>query len=268
MIGASELVRQALAATRAGDEDGRWDRIVDLHRADGAEVLDEARRLCASHDPARRRLGADILGQLRGATAADGTPRIGEPLHEAAMGILLDLAAVEGDPDVLRALGTAFGHRHDPRCVPALRRWRVHPDPDVRYAVTFGLIGLTDPLAIDTLIELSRDDDDHVRNWATFGLARQVNTDTPAVRDALLARTADPDDDARAEGLIGMALRRDDRVVPMLLDALNRPVWYGSAPDLVHDAMHRMAHLTGDPRLWYHVRHHPVWFRHASRGRA
>src|SRR5688572_13477196 len=169
MIDASELVRQALAATRAGDSDTRWNRIDDLHRSDRAAVLDEARRLCASPDPVRRQLGADILGQLRVATAADGTPRIGEPSHEAAMRILLDLAATEGDPDVLRALGIAFGHRRDPRGVPALRRWRAHADAEVRYAVAFGLVGLTEPLAIDTLVELSADDDDHVRNWATFG---------------------------------------------------------------------------------------------------
>jgi HEAT repeat protein len=267
MIDASELVRQALAAARAGDHDARWDRIVDLQRRGGAEVLDQARRLCASRDRERRRLGVDILGQLRAATAADGMPRIGDPDHEAAMRILLDVAAHERDPDVLHALGIAFGHRHDPRGVPALRRWRSHPDADVRYTVAFGLLGLTDPSAIDTLIELSDDDDDNVRNWATFGLARQVRTDTRAVRDALFARVADPNADARAEGLIGMALRHDDRVVPMLLDALTSPVWHGTAPHLVHDALHRMARATGDPRLWYYVRHHPVWIRHASRDR-
>jgi HEAT repeat protein len=266
MIDASELVRQALAAARAGDLDARWDRIADLHRRGGAEVLDRARRLCASRDRQRRHLGVDILGQLRGATAADGTPRIGDPVHEAAMRILLDVAGRERDADVLRALGFAFGHRHDARAIPALRRWRAHPDPDVRDGVVFGLLNLTDAAAIETLIELSGDDDPHVRNWATFGLARQVQTDTPAIRDALLARAADADHDARAEALIGLAVRRDDRVVAPLLAALTSPVWSGSAPDLVHDALHRMARTTGDPRLWYHVRHHPKWIGHPSRG--
>jgi HEAT repeat protein len=267
MVDASELVRQALAAGRAGDENERWDRVVDLHRTGGAAVLHEARRLCSSRDPERRRLGADILGQARAGTAADGTPRIGDPTHEAAMRILLDLAARERHPDVLHSLGIAFGHRHDARGIPALVRWRADRDPGVRYAVAFGLLGLTDPVAIDTLIELSDDDDAHVRNWATFGLARQVPTDTAAVRDALFARGADPDDDARAEGISGMARRRDERVVPMLLDALTRPSWTGSAPDLVHDALHQAARFTGDPRLWYYVRHHPVWIGHASRDR-
>jgi len=257
MIDASALVRQALAATRAGDEDTRWDRIVDLHRLGGAEVLHEARRLGASRDPERRRLAADILGQLRGDTDRGRT-------HEAAMRTLLDLADRERHADVLHSLGIAFGHRHDPRAIPALRRWRAHPDADVRHAVAFGLLGLTDPPAIDTLVELSGDDDPHVRNWATFGLARQVNTDTPAVREALLARGSDPDDDARAEGLIGLVRRRDDRVVPVLLDTLTRPVWRGSAPDLVHEALHTMARATGDARLWHYVRHHPVWIGHAD----
>lgn len=75
----------------------------------------------------------------------------------------------------------------------------------MRYAVVFGLFGIDDDLAVQTLIELSADVDPQVRDWATFGLGVQIDRDDPAVRHALMARLEDPDIDTRGEAIRGLA---------------------------------------------------------------
>lgn len=166
---AAELIREALAADAANDEDRRWRFVSELQSAGGEPALSLARELCQSEDPTRRRLGADVLGQLG---TGDGRSARDSPFRDAAVGILLQAIDREEDPDVLASIGVGFGHLHDPRCIPALARLRTHPDPDVRHAVAFGLLGRPERAALDVLIELSADPNAEVRDWATFGLAR------------------------------------------------------------------------------------------------
>jgi HEAT repeat protein len=74
--------------------------------------------------------------------------------------------------------------------------------------------------AIKALIELSRDKDSDVRDWATFGIGTMIDTDTHEIREALLARVTDPDDDTRGEALVGLARRKDERVLEPLINEL------------------------------------------------
>jgi hypothetical protein len=67
------------------------------------------------------------------------------------------------------------------------------------------------------LIALSADREVHVRDWATFGLAVQIDTDTPALRAALCARLDDPDGNTAGEAMVGLARRKDAQVVAPLL---------------------------------------------------
>ncbi len=95
-----------------------------------------------------------------------------------------------------------------------------HQDVIVRRAVAYGLLRHEAPEAVAVLIELSRDADDEVRDWATFGLGSQVEADTPTVRQALWERVGDEHYDTREEALLGLALRRDTRVLDPLLEVL------------------------------------------------
>ena len=79
---------------------------------------------------------------------------------------------------------------------------------------------MTDARAIAALIELSSDPDYDVRNWATFGLGSQIDTDTPAIREALWARLEEPEDEVRGEAWVGLARRGDVRVAAALLREL------------------------------------------------
>jgi len=118
-----------------------------------------------------------------------------------------------------------------------------HPNSDVRFGATWGLLCEEDPLAIEALIELSSDDDEDVRDWATFGLGSQIDTDTPEIRKALFRRAIDSTDKGNApgEGLVGLAKRQDGRAFELILKRLEA----GNAGNLIFEAAEYLA----DPRL-------------------
>jgi len=136
-----DLIERALA--EPADSESRWTHVMSLHRLGDEETFRGAVELCRSDEPARRTLGVEILGQL-------GADKPRAPYRSQAVEILLQALPREGDPSVLQAIGAAFGHLRDPRCVDALRRLRHHPDDDVRHSVVFGLLGHDADLAVDT----------------------------------------------------------------------------------------------------------------------
>jgi len=77
------------------------------------------------------------------------------------------------------------------------------------------------------------DDDDEVRNWATFGLAsasvagpgRLRTLDSIAIRDALRKRLNDSFDEVRDEAIWGLALRKEPAALGILLARLSSEEW-------------------------------------------
>jgi HEAT repeat protein len=244
---AREVVEDALR--EEPDSHERWDHIVALHKRGDDESFVAAAELLDSPDPDRRALGADILAQLG---AAPDVPVEDRPLAGPAFRLLLQQIATETHPDVLQSIATAFGHLSDPRGIPALHALRDHPNDDVRHAVVFGLLGQDDDLAVETLIELSRDSDADVRDWATFGLGTQIERDSAQIREALVARLDDPDDDTRGEALRGLAARGDERAIPRLLVELDDDVELDDQ-SIVEEALLTFAAKVPDARLCRHV---------------
>ncbi len=144
------------------------------------------------------------------------------PYSEQSTVILLDMLNREKDVELLQVVLIALGHLKLPEIVAAAARFRKHPVAGVRHGVVQALMFHDDQLAIDCLIELSNDDDSHNRDWATFGLGMHValGLDTPAIREALVARLHDDDYDTRSEAIIGLAECRDRRVIPILIKEL------------------------------------------------
>jgi HEAT repeat protein len=204
----AELITMALTEP---DEDAAWDAVVTLHFRGTKEVFDAASLLCASNCRQERTLGANILGQL-------GIPDRSFPDESIAW--LLRLLEVETEEEPLNAICVALGHLHDPMAIAALSRLCSHPSAAVRYGVVFGLLSFAEDLAIKTLIRLSGDQDSLVRDWATFGLGTQIDADTAEIRDALFHRLADVDEVTRGEALVGLARRKDPRVVEPLINEL------------------------------------------------
>lgn len=210
-----ELIK--LALTREEDEHAYWEPLTVLHRRGSREVFEAALTLCESPNPKRRTLGVHILGQL-------GVPQRTFP--EESLPILFRCLEDE-DVAVLRATAIALGHIHDSRVIERLITLKNHPDAEVRNGVAFGIgiSGYDNPLAISTLIELSRDENQDVRNWATFALGSQTETDTKEVRQALVERLQDDDDETRGEALVGLASRKDERILaPLTKELASRSV--------------------------------------------
>ena len=204
----AELINLALIEP---DEDKAWEPVTVLQFRATRDVLDAAECLCDTTVAKKRELGANILGQL-------GVPKRAFP--EECFQILCRMLPEEKDPGVLDAIAVAFGHLDDPRCIELLVPLKTHPDSEVRFGIVHGLSGHDHPLAIRTLIELSKDIDDDVRNWATFALGTLIQADNHEIRDALLARSTDAQDECRGEALVGMARRKDGRVFEPLLKEL------------------------------------------------
>lgn len=204
-------VEDLINAALTESEEAAWDAVCALQWRGTHEVLETACILCRSQCPQERCLGADILGQL-------GVEK--RTLPQAAIKTLISLLDTETDIEVLEAALVAVSHHDAPQAIPTVSRYAYHPEARIRHAAVLALTGYEDRTAIERIIALTQDANAHVRDWATFGLGTQLETDTPEIRNSLADRLDDPDADTRGEAFIGLARRGDRRVVPALMREL------------------------------------------------
>lgn len=214
-------IEALFAQTLRGDYDADlpWEAVRSLSTLGSREVFNRAAAWCGSQNPLERARGADVLAQL-GRTAEK--PDIA--YAEDSFPVVSTLALSESDPRPLSSAIHALGHIANPLAIPLLTMHQNHPDPDVRFAVACALGNFPDnPIAATTLIDLTRDVDDDVRNWATFAIGTLTRFDSPELRDALVAGLTDHYEDVREEAIAGLARVKDKRVLPPLLSALEEP---------------------------------------------
>ncbi|MGQ0444767.1 MAG: HEAT repeat domain-containing protein, partial [Beijerinckiaceae bacterium] len=224
------------------DDDAPWDAIRSLRAAGTREVFDTAVEWCRAATPLMRARGADVLAQLG--------VRIGRPhaFPEESHAVLLDLLQRESDPQPIASTIFALGHIGNPLSLPAILKFVSHDDAGVRFAMAYALGSFpNDPTSIACLLRLMSDPDDSVRDWATFSVGVLGDTDTGAIRDALVRRLEDPCQDARMEAMAGLGKRRDRRVLPGLISDLEQPeeAMYG-----VIEAAYLMLGLERAPNGW------------------
>jgi HEAT repeat protein len=224
-----ELISAALCKD---DEPWTWGPVDILRERGTREVLREASRLCQSQCAVERRLGVRILGGL-------GSPKPRFPAE--CCEILLALLERECDAGVIAGIVTALEKLGSDRTGDVALQLMCHEHVDVRFAVVWVLGEIKGAAAIDALIELTRDEEALSRDWATFELGSIIEDDTPEIRAALLARLGDEDEVTRLEAMVGLATRKDERVLPALREALSG----GEVWDLAVEA----AELMGDGSL-------------------
>lgn len=224
------------AAQGTYDEDCRWDLIGGIVSECPDDVLEAATGLLRGRLERDRTLGADILGRLVGVEPSCRT---------VVLDALLTALTVERVSAPMASIVAALGHIGDSGTLSRVFPLAAHPSPDVRLAVAFTVATIApQPLSVQAravLIRLCRDAEAEVRDWAIFGLGTLTTADGPDVRDALLARAEDRNSEARAEALFGLAVRRDPRAVPHLIQALRSPAVAGLEVDA--------AAAAADPRL-------------------
>jgi len=201
------------------DDELAWEAVQTLRRLGSREVFNRASEWCFSDDPLKRARGADVLAQI-GRT-------FDNPVNnflDESFSIVSEMLHTEKDPLPLLAAVHALGHISNPLGIPLVVTHSLHPDVDVRFAVacTLGTFA-NDAQAKDALLVLMRDADEHVRDWATFGLGVLGDLDSDEIRDALLQRISDSCPDVREESLVGLAKRKDHRALEVLIAALNEP---------------------------------------------
>lgn len=212
-----QLIKLAL---NEKDEDLSWNYIRVLHKRGNQEVFEAAKKLCESSTPAKIALGADIIGQL----GFDFESRT-LPFRDQSLPVLLKKSKTEKDISALQSIAFALGRMNDKKAIRRILELKDHSDENIRLAVVYGLLTIDEIDAIEALIELSDDSDEDVRNWATFGLGSQIEADTEEIRKALFARVSEKRseicDEIRGEALVGLAIRKDERVIEPLLKELS-----------------------------------------------
>jgi HEAT repeats/HEAT repeat len=188
-------------------------------------------------------------------------------VNQEATGGSADLSALAADPstptpELASALmRCADPDTADPDALPIALELATHPDAEIRRAAAqvlpaLGQLTGDDPhhrdAVVTSLIALTRDLDDDVRDWACFALGTQLSDmDGPRLRDALAERLRDDHDDTRCEALLGLARRADPRALPVLMRRLAAPNVYAleveSAGALGDPSLHTLvrAHLAG-----------------------
>ncbi len=231
---------EVVAATLANPDRGRdttdaghyWSNVAILgHRASRTE-FEAGVRLCASACVVEQRLGCDVLARL-------GDPD--HPFREESFEPLRSVLDRTSDPVTAACVLFNLGRLLDPRGAGVLLDYRNHPADDCRAAVAWGLPHFPDdPRVAAALIELCLDWDVETRDWATFGLAMLTEQDSPAGRDALVARTEDDIAEIRGEALRGLAERGDERTLAALEREVRRP--------RIHELAIEAAVTLNDPR--------------------
>jgi HEAT repeat protein len=201
-----ELLAESLEIEGFDDSNTYWTCIYDLQNRPESETFEICQSWTNSKRPKLRRAACGVLGQL-GYNACLPFKTSSQPLLER---LLADI-----DPEVVTAALFALG-KLDVGNLELILPHAKHPDPMVRHAVAYALLSRYEPMANRILIELSTDLETTVRDWATFGLGSEDRDDLPEIREALAARLGDEDSDTRGEAIIGLAQRKDPRVVAVI----------------------------------------------------
>ncbi|MDR1935370.1 MAG: HEAT repeat domain-containing protein [Candidatus Accumulibacter sp.] len=246
----------------------RWEKIRILQGRPSHDVYAKCIELAHSENTKERIIGIDVLAQLG---AAAGVKR--KPYEKQALRLYFDLLDRETDTGAVYSILCAIGHnsRHGLTLaqIKKLAKYQTHKSSTVRNALVFSLSCVDKKAAIDVLIALSSDRSNHVRDWATFSLGQQIETDNEEIRAALWKRVNDPHRDTRCEAIYGLAKRKDARAVELIRRELLSDNGNGEYGVLIFDAIREFRETSFLPLLEQNLavarkdeRTNPWWLEH------
>ncbi len=187
-----------------------WKIMSELRSRSNDFVFQKCMEWIASDYFKQKIIGIEVLSQL-------GIYE--RPYKNESISLFFNLLNTETDSELLESVLIAIGHNNDTLTyeqIKLLVSFKEHRSYKVRYGVVLSISGLTNTEAIEALLILSKDKKELVRDWATFGLGTQIDTDTVAIREALWERTQDIAPDIRIEAIYGLAKRGDVQVQKLI----------------------------------------------------
>lgn len=238
-----EIDKLFVQASSGGyEDDAPWEAVSALRRMGTPEVFDRAAEWCNSPTSLLRARGADVLSQI-GQTAEHPS----NILPEQSYLVVSAMLQREKEPLPINAAIAALGHIGNPQAIPLVVKYIRDPSPKIRFTLAFALGCFpNDPAAIEALLVLMEDRDADVRDWATFGLGVLGKTDSVEIRDALLRRVDDSDENACEEAMIGLSKRKDQRVLEPLIAILQQ----ADVPSRAIEAADLILDTTDDEKEW------------------
>jgi HEAT repeat protein len=205
----------------------RWDNISVLRKRPSKELFTKCVELTESKDPKSRSIGIDILAQF-------GLPP--RPFLRQTLSLYFRLLHIETDAKVLLSILYGINHNNANLNKKQIEKLCSFSDSDnalIKEGLTFSLLGIDNPNAIEALIKLSADKVNHVRNWATFGIGTQVERNNQKIRDALWNRVNDKHQETKLEAIVGLSKRKDSRVN----EIIKRELLHGESGSLLFEAI-------------------------------
>ncbi len=192
-----------------------WENIRVLRERPTQEVFDTSIELTKNGNPKIRKIGIDILAQL-------GTsPR---PFYKESNILFFDLLENEKNPKVLMTILYAIGYNQEKltkQQICRLCELQYTENQLIKQGLVFALIGIDNTKAIETLIYLSSDKLNYIRDWATFGIGTLIERNNKKIINALWNRINDKHQDTRFEAIVGLAKRKDSRIDDIIIRELN-----------------------------------------------
>jgi hypothetical protein len=190
-----------------------WDEI-DVLKKDKQRTLKIGKSLAKSKHDYERFFAYSLMGQV-----CNPLESREESIGVEVVRLLSGAASSETSPALLQSIAYALGHIYSIAAMPAIYKLSFHANEGVRYAATMGYSSGLDvdgenlePRYVQRVIELTRDSDPDIRDWATFAIAQQIplaEVDNNEIRQALIDRTHDRHFDTKSEAYIGLANRGD-----------------------------------------------------------
>ncbi len=243
-------IEELFEQTLIGDyqDEVAWAAVKELRQHGSQETFELAAEWCRSDNPRKRARGTDILCQLQRAPAKNG---IGDKpewmFRDESYLLITKMLENEHDSVVLESGISALGHLGNPTAISHIVRYQDHLNEDVRFAVAFALGCFpNDAQAVCGLLKLTFDSDADVRDWAVFGVGVQGDADSPEIREALLRRLDDTEEDVREEAAVGLGKRQDLHLIPTLRTMLDQPMLKAR----VAEAAAALLGLASDPPDW------------------
>lgn len=208
-----KLFTKAMALQTQGK--AYWNCIYKLQSLGNRYTFSAAKELCLSGKKNNRLIGINVISQLF-TTNNPGKENSYKRLYRREAVNIIKPFINNRDEDILCAAIYGLAHLHAGNIGRLVGKYSNHKNSEIRFAVAFALGGDQSNTAIHKLIELTRDKAPDIRDWATFGLGNIGEKDNPMIREALFQRVKDRDKDTRYEAMIGLAKRKDLRVIEII----------------------------------------------------